>query len=61
MVADDTRRSYVNDVMSGYREWVQEQGSEDITLTLASFDQRAVDRVITRLREERADAVCTEF
>jgi DNA-binding LacI/PurR family transcriptional regulator len=57
MVADDTRRSYVNDVMSGYRDWVHEHGAQDITLTLPSFDQRAVDRVITRLREERADAV----
>ncbi len=59
MVADDTRRSYVNDVMSGYREWVQDKGAADITLTLASLDQRAVDRVIKKLREERADSVYT--
>jgi DNA-binding LacI/PurR family transcriptional regulator len=59
MVADDTHRSYVNDVMSGYREWVHEQGAQDITLTLASFEHDAVDHVIARLREARADAVYT--
>jgi DNA-binding LacI/PurR family transcriptional regulator len=57
MVADDTRRSYVNDVMSGYRNWVQDKGAQDITLTLASLDQRAVDRVIKKLGDERADSV----
>ena len=57
MVADDTRRSYVNDVMTGYRDWVQDKGIQNITLTLASLDQRAVDRVIKKLREQRADSV----
>jgi DNA-binding LacI/PurR family transcriptional regulator len=57
MVADDSRRSYVNDVMSGYRDWVNGKGFQDITLTLGSLDHSAVDRVVTRLREERADAV----
>ena len=59
MVADDTRRSYVNDVMSGYRDWVRDHGAQDITLTLGSFDHRAVDQVIAKLREDRADAVYT--
>lgn len=59
MVADDTRRSYVNDVMSGYREWVRDKGLREITLTLASLDQRAVDRVVATLRKEDADAVYT--
>lgn len=57
MVADDTRRSYVDDVMSGYREWVRDRRSEDITLTLGSLDHSAVDSVIAALRESRADAV----
>jgi DNA-binding LacI/PurR family transcriptional regulator len=57
MVADDTRRSYVNDVMSGYRAWIRDHGSQDITLTLGALDKSAVDHVIARLREERADAV----
>jgi DNA-binding LacI/PurR family transcriptional regulator len=57
MVADDTRRSYVDDVLSGYRDWVREHGAADITITLASLDHPAVDRVIARLREQRADAV----
>lgn len=57
MVADDTRRSYVNDVLCGYRAWVHEHGADDITITLASLDQAAVDRVITKLCEERVDAI----
>jgi len=59
MVADDTHRSYVNDVMSGYREWVRDKGIRDVTLTLASLDQDAVDRVLADLREARVDAVYT--
>ncbi|WP_234816373.1 LacI family DNA-binding transcriptional regulator [Mycolicibacterium agri] len=60
MVADDTHRSYVNDVMSGYREWVRGKGLRDVTLTLASLDdQRAVDRIVARLCEEHVDAVYT--
>lgn len=57
MVADDTRRSYVNDVMCGYRTWIGDHGGEDITLTLGSLEHPAVDRVVASLRERRADAV----
>lgn len=57
MVADDTRRSYVDDVISGYRDWVRHKGIGDITLTLASLDPPAVDRVLGELRAAGADAV----
>lgn len=57
MVADTTRRSYVNDVISGYRGWVDDNGAENITLALGSLDSIAVDGVIARLVEARADAV----
>ncbi len=59
MVADDTRRSYVDDVMSGYRDWVRHNGGRDITLTLGSLEPRAVDRVVEKLRSQRVDAVYT--
>ncbi|MDX1886123.1 LacI family DNA-binding transcriptional regulator [Mycolicibacterium sp. 120270] len=59
MVADDTRRSYVDDVISGYREWVRDKGLRDITITLGSLDPRAIDRVIARFREEHVDAAYT--
>ncbi|MDV3129655.1 LacI family transcriptional regulator [Mycobacterium sp. 21AC1] len=56
MVADDTRRSYVDDVLSGYRSWVRERSAQEM-IVMASPDQNAMDHVIRRLRDGRADAV----
>ncbi len=55
-VIDDTHRSYVGDVLSGYSAWVAERGAQEIVVT-ASSALRAMDDVIMKLQEECADAV----
>ncbi|MCV7282167.1 LacI family DNA-binding transcriptional regulator [Mycolicibacterium flavescens] len=57
LVADDSRRSYVDDVLSGYRAWVAEHGVADTVVTMGSADKDTADDVVAQLREAQVDAV----
>ncbi|MGV0791389.1 LacI family DNA-binding transcriptional regulator [Mycolicibacterium sp. XJ1819] len=57
LVADDSHRSYVHDVVAGYRGWVAEHGVAETIVTLSSVERTAVDGVITQLVSARIDAV----
>jgi len=57
LVADNSRRSYVDDVLSGYRSWVTERGLEETVVTMRSVDKDAADGVIVKLLQAKVDAV----
>lgn len=57
LVADDSRRSYVHDVIAGYRSWVARHEVAETVVTLSSVDRAAVDAVVAQLVSARTDAV----
>lgn len=57
LVADESHRSYVDDVVSGYRAWVADHGTTDTVVTMSSIDKHTADAVIARLAEAHVDAV----
>jgi DNA-binding LacI/PurR family transcriptional regulator len=59
LVADRTRRSYVKDVLTGYRSWVAELGAPERIVTVGSLDKAAVDEAFTELLAAPVDAVYT--
>lgn len=57
LLADTTRRSYVNDVLTGYRAWIAERDAEEIVVTPGSLTATALDRAVATLVDAHADAV----
>ena len=57
LLADRTRRSYVNDVVAGYRTWADQHGATEIVVSPASLERSAIDLAFQELRAAGADAV----
>lgn len=57
LLADRTRRSYVNDVRAGYRGWVAEHQVPDVVVRCGSLTKTALDRAVAKLVTTGADAV----
>jgi DNA-binding LacI/PurR family transcriptional regulator len=56
LLADRTRRSYVNDVRAGYHGWVAERQTPEIVVRCGSLTTTALDRAVAKLVAAGADA-----
>ncbi|CAJ1585911.1 LacI family DNA-binding transcriptional regulator [[Mycobacterium] wendilense] len=59
LVTDETRRSYVNDVRTGYRSWVRERGLPETVVTVGALDKESIDAACAELFGTAVDAVYT--
>lgn len=59
LLADRTRRSYVNDVCAGYHDWVTEREIAEVIVTPGSLNRTVLDRAMAKLVAAGADAVYT--
>lgn len=57
LLTDTTQRSYVNDVLTGYRSWVAQHGAKETIVAADSLDRSAMGGVLDTLMAESADAV----
>ncbi len=59
LLTDETRRSYVKDVRTGYRSWVAEHDVPETVITVGALDKDTLDAAFAELFAAPIDAVYT--
>ena len=57
LLTDTTQRSYVNDVLAGYRNWIAEHEATESVVAVDSLNRADLDHAIVELSGVGADAV----